>query len=268
MHESTVSRVTSNKYLLCDRGLFELKYFFGSGVAVGRRARARRPKRSRPAISELIDAETEILSDDAIAGLLKQRGFDVARRTVVKYREAMGIGSSIQRRRQRKIAGGLGATAAPRSADGRTRAAPPGSCARRPPRCCRSLSTMIRSSAATGWRAWKLGPVGAMWNSRLEVLEAAGARRAIRWCRPSAPSASSAAAARSLEDRAHLPPAPQAGQIEVHADHAQRPVADQQLGHAPRRAARASAARAPRSRARRYAASPGSHCRASRCCGC
>ena len=104
MHESTVSRVTSNKYLLCDRGLFELKYFFGSGVASaeGDGAAANAVKAG---IKELIDAEREILSDDAIAGLLKQRGFDVARRTVVKYREAMGIGSSIQRRRLRKIAG-------------------------------------------------------------------------------------------------------------------------------------------------------------------
>jgi RNA polymerase sigma-54 factor len=104
MHESTVSRVTSNKYLLCDRGLFELKYFFGSGVASaeGEGAAAEAVK---AAIKELIDAETEILSDDAIAALLKQRGFDCARRTVVKYREAMGIGSSIQRRRLRKIAG-------------------------------------------------------------------------------------------------------------------------------------------------------------------
>jgi RNA polymerase sigma-54 factor len=104
MHESTVSRVTSNKYLLCDRGLFELKYFFGSGVASteGDGAAAEAVK---AAIKELIDAESEILSDDAIAALLKQRGFDVARRTVVKYREAMGIGSSIQRRRLRKIAG-------------------------------------------------------------------------------------------------------------------------------------------------------------------
>jgi RNA polymerase sigma-54 factor len=104
MHESTVSRVTSNKYLLCDRGLFELKYFFGSGVASaeGDGAAAEAVK---AAIKELVDAETEILSDDAIAGLLKQRGFDVARRTVVKYREAMGVGSSIQRRRLRKIAG-------------------------------------------------------------------------------------------------------------------------------------------------------------------
>jgi RNA polymerase sigma-54 factor len=104
MHESTVSRVTSNKYLLCDRGLYELKYFFGSGVASaeGDGAAAEAVKAG---IKEVIEAETEILSDDAIAGLLKQRGFDIARRTVVKYREAMGIGSSIQRRRQRKIAG-------------------------------------------------------------------------------------------------------------------------------------------------------------------
>jgi RNA polymerase sigma-54 factor len=104
MHESTVSRVTSNKYLLCDRGLFELKYFFGSGVASaeGDGAAAEAVK---AAIKELIDAETEVLSDDAIAALLKQRGFDCARRTVVKYRESIGIGSSIQRRRMRKIAG-------------------------------------------------------------------------------------------------------------------------------------------------------------------
>jgi len=106
MHESTVSRVTSNKYLLCDLGLYELKYFFGSGVAStdgdGGGAAAEAVK---AAIKELIGAEDEILSDDAIAGLLKGKGFDVARRTVVKYREAMGIGSSIQRRRMRKIAG-------------------------------------------------------------------------------------------------------------------------------------------------------------------
>jgi RNA polymerase sigma-54 factor len=106
MHESTVSRVTSNKYLLCDRGLFELKYFFGSGVSStlgeGEGIAAEAVK---AAIREIIDSEAEILSDDAIAGLLKQRGFDCARRTVVKYRESMGIGSSVQRRRQRKIAG-------------------------------------------------------------------------------------------------------------------------------------------------------------------
>jgi RNA polymerase sigma-54 factor len=104
MHESTVSRVTSNKYLLCDRGLYELKYFFGSGVASaeGDGAAAEAVKAG---IKLVIEAETDILSDDAIAGLLKRQGFDVARRTVVKYREAMGIGSSIQRRRLRKIGG-------------------------------------------------------------------------------------------------------------------------------------------------------------------
>jgi RNA polymerase sigma-54 factor len=106
MHESTVSRVTSNKYLLCDRGLLELKYFFSSGVASsdgeGEGASAEAVK---TAIRDIIDREAEVLSDDAIAALLKQRGFDCARRTVVKYRESMAIGSSVQRRRHRKIAG-------------------------------------------------------------------------------------------------------------------------------------------------------------------
>jgi RNA polymerase sigma-54 factor len=105
MHESTVSRVTSNKYLLCDRGLYELKYFFGSGVASAEGGDGAAAEAVKAAIKELIEIETEILSDDAIAALLKQRGFDVARRTVVKYREAIGLGSSIQRRRLRKIAG-------------------------------------------------------------------------------------------------------------------------------------------------------------------
>ena len=107
MHESTVSRVTSNKYVLCDRGLFELKYFFSSGVGSsdegGEGAAAGAVK---AAIGELIARESEILSDDTLVELLRARGFDLARRTVAKYREAMGIGSSIQRRRERKISGG------------------------------------------------------------------------------------------------------------------------------------------------------------------
>ena len=106
MHESTVSRVTTNKYLLCDRGMFELKYFFSSGVASteadGDGASSEAVK---TAISDIIEREAEVLSDDAIAALLKQRGFDCARRTVVKYRESLGIGSSVQRRRHRKITG-------------------------------------------------------------------------------------------------------------------------------------------------------------------
>ncbi len=105
MHESTVSRVTSNKYLACDRGMFELKYFFGSGVASegGEGAAAEAVK---AAIKAIIEGESDVLSDDAIAAMLKNKGMDVARRTVVKYREAMGIGSSIQRRRQRKMVAG------------------------------------------------------------------------------------------------------------------------------------------------------------------
>ena len=103
MHESTVSRVTSNKYLHCGRGLFELKYFFSSGVqsADGEGASAEAVKSH---IKSLIDAERDkILSDDTLVELLTAKGFDIARRTVAKYREAMGIGSSVQRRRQKKM---------------------------------------------------------------------------------------------------------------------------------------------------------------------
>ncbi|MGL5837794.1 MAG: RNA polymerase factor sigma-54 [Sphingorhabdus sp.] len=104
MHESTVSRVTSNKYLHCSRGLFDLKYFFSSGVgsADGDGASAEAVK---AAIKTLIDAEAadDILSDDTLVDMLKEKGFDIARRTVAKYREAMGIGSSVQRRRAKKM---------------------------------------------------------------------------------------------------------------------------------------------------------------------
>ncbi|NNC71698.1 MAG: RNA polymerase factor sigma-54 [Sphingomonadaceae bacterium] len=102
MHESTVSRATSNKYLSCDRGVFELKYFFSSGVGTddGGDASAEAVKSH---IRSLIDKEEKILSDDKLVALLKEQGFDIARRTVAKYREAMGIGSSVERRRQRKL---------------------------------------------------------------------------------------------------------------------------------------------------------------------
>jgi RNA polymerase sigma-54 factor len=104
MHESTVSRATSNKYLACARGTFDLKYFFSSGVASadGDGASAEAVK---AAIKTLIDAEAadDIVSDDSLVELLKAKGFDIARRTVAKYREAMGIGSSVQRRRAKKM---------------------------------------------------------------------------------------------------------------------------------------------------------------------
>ena len=107
MHESTVSRVTSNKYLTCERGTFELKYFFTSGVgAVGGEGGAS-ASAVKAAIKTLIDAEDAgaILSDDTLVDLLKAKGFDLARRTVAKYREAIGLGSSVQRRRQKTLAG-------------------------------------------------------------------------------------------------------------------------------------------------------------------
>jgi RNA polymerase sigma-54 factor len=107
MHESTVSRVTSNKYLLCERGTFELKYFFTSGVGAVDGVGGASAESVKAAIKTLIDAEDAraILSDDTLVDLLKDKGFDLARRTVAKYREAIGLGSSVQRRRQKALAG-------------------------------------------------------------------------------------------------------------------------------------------------------------------
>ncbi len=107
MHESTVSRVTSNKYLHCARGTFELKYFFTSGVASSDGESAVSAEAVKAAIRQLIEAEDAkaVLSDDTLVDLLRARGFDLARRTVAKYREAIGLGSSVQRRRQKALAG-------------------------------------------------------------------------------------------------------------------------------------------------------------------
>ena len=107
MHESTISRVTSNKYLHCPRGTFELKYFFTSGVGSTEGEGGASAEAVKAAIKALIDAEDPkaILSDDTLVDLLKAKGFDLARRTVAKYREAIGLGSSVQRRRQKALAG-------------------------------------------------------------------------------------------------------------------------------------------------------------------
>ena len=106
MHESTVSRVTSNKYLNCRRGTFELKYFFTSGVASADGEGSVSAETVKAQIRALCDAEDpqDILSDDKLVELLREKGFDLARRTVAKYREAIGIGSSVQRRRHKKLA--------------------------------------------------------------------------------------------------------------------------------------------------------------------
>jgi RNA polymerase sigma-54 factor len=105
MHESTVSRVTSNKYLSCGRGLFELKFFFTSSIAASDGGDAVSAEAVKSQIRALITAESPnaILSDDTLVDLLRAKGFDIARRTVAKYRESLGIGSSVQRRRQKAI---------------------------------------------------------------------------------------------------------------------------------------------------------------------
>jgi RNA polymerase sigma-54 factor len=106
MHESTVSRVTSNKYMATPRGMFELKYFFTSAIAsADSDGGAHSSEAVRHRIKLLIDAETAqtILSDDKIVEYLKHDGIDIARRTVAKYREALRIPSSVQRRREKQM---------------------------------------------------------------------------------------------------------------------------------------------------------------------
>jgi RNA polymerase sigma-54 factor len=106
MHESTVSRVTANKYMATNRGIFELKYFFTSSIASADGGEAHSAEAVRHRIRQLIDAETavDVLSDDTIVDKLREAGIDIARRTVAKYREAMRIPSSVQRRREKQAA--------------------------------------------------------------------------------------------------------------------------------------------------------------------
>ncbi len=107
MHESTVSRVTSNKYIATPRGVFELKFFFTSSIASSSGGEAHSAESVRHKIRQLIDAEaaaSDVHSDDRIVDILKEAGVDIARRTVAKYREAMRIPSSVERRRMLKEA--------------------------------------------------------------------------------------------------------------------------------------------------------------------
>ncbi len=98
--------MTKGKHLACARGQFELKWFFSSGVGAegGEEASAIAVK---AAIVRLVAAETpdSVLSDDGLMAALKAEGFDLARRTVAKYREAEGIGSSVARRRRFRLGG-------------------------------------------------------------------------------------------------------------------------------------------------------------------
>jgi len=103
MHESTVSRVTTNKYIGTPRGIFELKYFFSTAL-VSDSGTAHSAESVKARIKTLTDEESpkKILSDDKIVAILKEEGIDLARRTVAKYREGMHIGSSVERRKAKK----------------------------------------------------------------------------------------------------------------------------------------------------------------------
>lgn len=107
MHESTVSRVTTNKYMATPRGMYELKYFFTSSIPSTGDGAAHSAESVRHRIRELIDGEpaNKILSDDGIVELLRAEGVEIARRTVAKYRESLRIPSSVQRRREKILAG-------------------------------------------------------------------------------------------------------------------------------------------------------------------
>ena len=104
MHELTVSRVTSNKYMLTPRGVFELRFFFTASIAATGGGDAHSSEAVRDRIRQMIDEEKSdaVLSDDSIVDILKKEGVEIARRTVAKYREGMNIASSVQRRREKR----------------------------------------------------------------------------------------------------------------------------------------------------------------------
>jgi len=101
INESTVSRVANSKYLSCERGTFELKFFFTKALRSTNGAADVSSTSIQQEIRKLIDAECalKILSDDKIVKILNKQGIDIARRTVTKYREGMNIPSSVERRR-------------------------------------------------------------------------------------------------------------------------------------------------------------------------
>jgi len=105
MHESTVSRVTANKYIATPRGTFELKYFFTTAIAATSGGESHSAEAVRQRIRAMVAAETadDILSDDAIVAALRREGVDIARRTVAKYRDALRISSSVQRKREKAL---------------------------------------------------------------------------------------------------------------------------------------------------------------------
>jgi len=111
MHESTISRVAANKFMMTPRGLFELRYFFTTAIAAADGGDAHSAEAVRDRIRRLVEAEdpNDVLSDDTIVDVLRKEGIDIARRTVAKYREGMNIPSSVQRRREKRALAGIGA---------------------------------------------------------------------------------------------------------------------------------------------------------------
>jgi RNA polymerase sigma-54 factor len=103
LHESTIGRVVSNKYMATPRGVYELKYFFTSGLNSSFSDNDVSSETAKHHIKQLIESETAILSDDELARILKTHGIDIARRTVAKYRESMNIPTSAIRKRLKKI---------------------------------------------------------------------------------------------------------------------------------------------------------------------
>jgi RNA polymerase sigma-54 factor len=103
MHESTVSRVTANKFILTPRGVFELKYFFSASISGTFGDSNFSAEAIRARIKTLVEKEDpkDILSDDTLVDKLHEAGIDIARRTVAKYREQLHIASSVQRRREK-----------------------------------------------------------------------------------------------------------------------------------------------------------------------
>ena len=115
MHESTVSRVTSNKYMSTPRGLFEMKFFFSAAISAQYGNEAHSAEAVRHRIKQLIDGEgaENVLSDDAIVGRLRDANIDIARRTVAKYRESLKIPSSVERRREKTAFSKIAVTGVP-----------------------------------------------------------------------------------------------------------------------------------------------------------
>ena len=109
MHESTVSRVTANKFIETPRGVFELRFFFSAAIANSDGGDLHSAEAVRHTIRRMIEAESskDVLSDDQIVDELTKRGIEIARRTVAKYRESMSISSSVQRRREKRAIAGV-----------------------------------------------------------------------------------------------------------------------------------------------------------------